>query len=177
MIDYFCVLTTGGITLFSRSYGTTIRGSPIDKLISTVILEQRTGEDIFKDGNYALLWSLNNEQGLTFIAIYNKNLIKIADFARKLLDEANKRFSRLYRTLTAESASLVPPSIFKQNFDPIYDEIFKACENYFNPQSSPMGSSGGITSSDDASGQPIAPQPAKRQPRAPRKCKKESYPH
>ena len=167
MIDYFCVLTTGGITLFSRSYGTTIRGTPIDNLISTVILEQRTGEDIFKDGNYALLWSLNNEQGLTFIAIYNKNIIKIADFARKLLDEANKRFSRIYRTLTAESATLVPPSVFKQNFDPVYDEIFKACEGRF----AAMGSSGGTPITSSSGDEPILSQPAKRQPRAPRACK------
>lgn len=169
MIDYFCILTSGGITLYSRSYDTTIKGTPIDNLITKMILEHRTGEDIFKDGNYALMWSLNNELGLTFIAIYNKVLIQIADFARALLDRTNKKFSRLYRDITADSESLVPPSVFQQKFDPIYEEIFKYCDESSKPQNVLA-----TPESLDSSTSPVSstsPQPTKRQPRAPRPCK------
>ena len=128
MIDYFCVLTTGGITLFSRLFNNSIKGTPIDNLITNILIEQRTGESLFKDGSYAVRWSLNNELGLIFVVLYNKLLPQIAGFAESVLSLSNKNFSRLYNEVTSTAVGLVPPSVFRQKFDPIFDKIFAACE-------------------------------------------------
>lgn len=73
MIDLFCIFTTTGLVLWSKSF-CELKGTPINKLIKDVILVERTNEKVFYDDQYALKWSFNNDLGLVFVVVYQRIL-------------------------------------------------------------------------------------------------------
>lgn len=46
MLDYFCIFTKGGVLLWTMSF-TALKGDPVNALIRTCLLEDRTGETSF----------------------------------------------------------------------------------------------------------------------------------
>ena len=73
MIDLFCIFTTTGLVLWSKSF-CELKGTTINKLIKDVILVERTNEKVFYDDQYALKWSFNNDLGLVFVVVYQRIL-------------------------------------------------------------------------------------------------------
>lgn len=99
MLDYFCIFTKGGVLLWAMSF-TALKGDPVNALIRTCLLEDRTGETSFtyntpSGGAYTLKWSLNNGLGLVFVAVYQKALKLL--YVDDLLDRVSKAFSPKYK--------------------------------------------------------------------------------
>ena len=64
MLDHFCVFTKGGALLWTWQM-TALRGNPIDALVRSCLLEERSGEDSFSYNPpsgipYTLKWTLHN---------------------------------------------------------------------------------------------------------------------
>ena len=67
MLDYVCIFTKGGALLWTWSLvsGSALRGCPVDALIRTWLLEERSGESSFTytpptGAAYSLKWTLHN---------------------------------------------------------------------------------------------------------------------
>ncbi|KAK9799811.1 hypothetical protein WJX73_001989 [Symbiochloris irregularis] len=78
MLDHFCVFTKGGALLWTWQM-TALRGNPIDALVRTCLLEERSGDDSFTYSPpagvpYTLKWTLHNGLGLVFVAVYQRSL-------------------------------------------------------------------------------------------------------
>ena len=82
MLDHFTILTSGGLTLWSKSY--TPVPSPVNQLISSALIQERsTSTDSSeiarsvskwdKDG-YTILYTLDNELDVVFIVAYQRLL-------------------------------------------------------------------------------------------------------
>ena len=64
MLDYFCIFSKGGALLWTWQL-TALRGSPVEALIRTCLLEERSGEKSFTykppvGAAYTLKWTLDN---------------------------------------------------------------------------------------------------------------------
>jgi len=91
MIDAMYIFTKGGIVLWSKEFakikvdlGRTVDGSsitstsnavnnnahPLNKLIRTVLLEERSGESYYQIEPYSFKWKLKNDLEIFFVAIY-----------------------------------------------------------------------------------------------------------
>ncbi len=66
MLDFFTILTKGGIVLWSKSF-TRITSSPVDALIRDVLIEERAGESSYTKDSYSLKWTFANELDLIFV--------------------------------------------------------------------------------------------------------------
>lgn len=72
MLDAFYIFTKGGIVLWSFSLAA-LKGNPVDALIRSCLLEERTGDSSYayttEHTAYTLKWSFHNELELVFVAV------------------------------------------------------------------------------------------------------------
>lgn len=73
MIDQFCIFTTTGLILWSKTF-CELSGKPVNKMIKEMILAERSNEKKFIEGPYMLQWTLNNDLGLVFVVVYQRIL-------------------------------------------------------------------------------------------------------
>jgi hypothetical protein len=66
MIDHFTIFTKGGLVLWSYTQAK-LKGTPVDALVRTVLLEERGAENYHNVDQYTLRWSFANEFDLTFV--------------------------------------------------------------------------------------------------------------
>eukprot|EP00271_Cylindrocystis_brebissonii_P011620 TRINITY_DN29498_c0_g1_i1.p1 TRINITY_DN29498_c0_g1~~TRINITY_DN29498_c0_g1_i1.p1 ORF type:complete len:700 (-),score=166.60 TRINITY_DN29498_c0_g1_i1:365-2464(-) len=78
MLDNFSIFTRGGLVLWTSIHLSNLKGSPVDALIQTCLLQERSGEASFQHGKdaaaYTLKWTFHNELGLVFVAVYQRIL-------------------------------------------------------------------------------------------------------
>ena len=71
-MEAFIIFARGGIILFSWT-AVALKGSPVDALVSNVLLEERSGKSDYTytagATKYTLKWSFHNELGLVFVAV------------------------------------------------------------------------------------------------------------
>lgn len=74
--------------------GSALRGSPIDALIRSCLLEERSADSSFSHESYTLKWAFHNELGLVFVAVYQKILHLL--YVDDLLAAVRREFSAVY---------------------------------------------------------------------------------
>ncbi|KAM0931672.1 hypothetical protein ACQ4PT_000177 [Festuca glaucescens] len=98
MLEELLIFTRGGLILWSscRALGvaSALKGSPIDALIRSCLLEERSADASFSQDTYALKWTFNNDLGLVFVAIYQRMLHLL--YVEDLLAAVRKEFSQIY---------------------------------------------------------------------------------
>lgn len=97
MLEELLIFTRGGLILWSscRALGAAaLKGSPIDALIRSCLLEERSADASFSQDNYALKWTFHNDLGLVFVAVYQKILHLL--YVDDLLAAVRKEFSQIY---------------------------------------------------------------------------------
>lgn len=104
MLDQFSIFTKGGVLLWAKSFAP-VKGDPLNSLIRTCLLEDRTGETSFTytssfGGSYIVKWLLNNKLGIVYVAIHQKNL-KV-HYAERLLLSVDRAFSKEYSDVVAD---------------------------------------------------------------------------
>ncbi|KAJ8511147.1 hypothetical protein OPV22_001581 [Ensete ventricosum] len=98
MLEQLLIFTRGGLILWEL--GNALKGSPIDALIRSCILEERSADSAFHyDGPagcaaYTLKWAFDNDLGLVFVAVYQRILHLL--YVDDLLAAARREFSRVY---------------------------------------------------------------------------------
>lgn len=99
MLEQLLIFTRGGLILWTcKELGNALKGSPIDTLIRSCLLEERSGAASF-DYNapgaaYTLKWTFHNELGLVFVAVYQKILHLL--YVDELLAMVKHEFSGIY---------------------------------------------------------------------------------
>ncbi|GAA0175525.1 G-protein [Lithospermum erythrorhizon] len=99
MLEQLLIFTRAGLILWTcKELGNALRGSSIDALIRSCLLEERSGASSYNydapGASYTLKWAFHNELGLVFVAVYQKilHLLYVDDLlARQLKAEAEAR--------------------------------------------------------------------------------------
>ncbi|KAL5217007.1 hypothetical protein ABZP36_017691 [Zizania latifolia] len=113
MLEELLIFTRGGLILWSSCRalgGAALRGSPIDALIRSCLLEERSADASFSQDTYALKWTFNNDLGLVFVAVYQRMLHLL--YVDDLLAAVRKEFSQIY-----------DPK--RTSYDDAFNEIFR----------------------------------------------------
>ncbi|KAJ0970242.1 hypothetical protein J5N97_023119 [Dioscorea zingiberensis] len=95
MLEQLLIFTRGGLILWTcKELGNALKGSPIDALIRSCLLEERSADASFDYDSYTLKWSFHNELGLVFVAVYQRVLRLI--YVDELLLSVRREFSQIY---------------------------------------------------------------------------------
>ncbi|GAB2234796.1 hypothetical protein Drorol1_Dr00004061 [Drosera rotundifolia] len=99
MLEQLLVFTRGGLILWAcREISKALQGSPIDALIRSCLLEERSGAVSYNydvpGASYTLKWTFHNELGLVFVAVYQRILHLL--YVDDLLAMVKKEFAGIY---------------------------------------------------------------------------------
>lgn len=101
MLEQLLIFTRGGLVLWTwRELSNALRGTPIEALIRTCLLEERAGASAFQydvpgvGGSYTLKWTFHNELGLVFVAVYQRFLHLL--YVDELLGAIKREFAAIY---------------------------------------------------------------------------------
>lgn len=112
MLDNFTIVHRSGVVLWSKTYDPKLSASsPIGPLIKTALIESRSDETRFDEGKYCCRWTLANEYGLAFIAVYQR--ITHLAYVPALLERVRELFLQLFEGVL--SAGRGSGGLFKNN--------------------------------------------------------------
>ncbi|KAJ6296141.1 hypothetical protein OIU78_024055 [Salix suchowensis] len=100
MLEQLLIFTRGGLILWTcKELGNALKGSPIDTLIRSCLLEERSGAASYNydapgAASYTLKWTFHNELGLVFVAVYQRILHLL--YVDELLAMVKRDFSAIY---------------------------------------------------------------------------------
>ncbi|CAD6886890.1 unnamed protein product [Tilletia laevis] len=99
MLDHFTILARNGVVVWQHSVAASSSNhTAINALISSVFLEQRTGEHRFDKDAYTARWSFANDyDGLAFIVVYQR--ILQLTYIDQLLASVQEQFTALFGPL------------------------------------------------------------------------------
>ncbi|KAL2482859.1 signal recognition particle receptor alpha subunit family protein [Forsythia ovata] len=122
MLEQLLIFTRGGLILWTcKEFGNALRGSPIDTLIRSCLLEERSGAASYNydapGASYTLKWTFHNELGLVFVALYQRILHLL--YVDDLLAMVKKEFSEIYD----------PKRTAYNEFDDIFQQLKKEAES------------------------------------------------
>ncbi|KAI4335541.1 hypothetical protein L6164_014179 [Bauhinia variegata] len=140
MLEQLLIFTRGGLILWTcKELGNALRGSPIDTLIRSCLLEERSGATSYNydasGAAYTLKWTFHNELGLVFVAVYQRILHLL--YVEDLLAMVKREFAEIYdpkRTVYHD---------FDETFRQLKIEAEARAEDLkkSNPVSRPLGNS------------------------------------
>ncbi|KVI11723.1 AAA+ ATPase domain-containing protein [Cynara cardunculus var. scolymus] len=121
MLEQLLIFTRGGLILWTcKELGNALRGSPIDTLIRSCLLEERSAAASYNydvpGASYTLKWTFHNELGLVFVAVYQKILHLL--YVDDLLAMVKREFSEIYD----------PKRMVYDDFDETFRQLRKEAE-------------------------------------------------
>ncbi|XP_009798541.1 uncharacterized protein LOC107777480 [Nicotiana tabacum] len=121
MLEQLLIFTRGGLILWTcKELGNALRGSPIDTLIRSCLLEERSGAASYNydapGAAYTLKWTFHNELGLVFVAVYQRILHLL--YVDELLAMVKREFSEIYD----------PKKTVYNEFDDVFQQLRKEAE-------------------------------------------------
>ncbi|CAK7338189.1 unnamed protein product [Dovyalis caffra] len=120
MLEQLLIFTRGGLILWTcKELGNALKGSPIDTLIRSCLLEERSGAASYNydapGASYTLKWTFHNELGLVFVAVYQRILHLL--YVDELLAMVKREFSEIY-----------DPKRVEYDFDDTFRQLRKEAE-------------------------------------------------
>lgn len=122
MIDHFTIFTKGGLVLWSYTQAT-LKGSPIDSLIRTALVEERSGENSFNFDQYSMKWTFANEFDLTFVVAYQRILQLL--YLDELLELVKRKFCDRFKDQLKSLSDLISNQF---DFTDIFLKILNSIE-------------------------------------------------
>lgn len=121
MLEQLLIFTRGGLILWTcKELGNALKGSPIDTLIRSCLLEERSGAASYNydaaGAAYTLKWTFHNELGIVFVAVYQKILHLL--YVDDLLSMVKREFSEIYD----------PKRTLYNEFDDVFRQLRKEAE-------------------------------------------------
>lgn len=121
MLEQLLIFTRGGLILWTcKELGNALKGSPIDTLIRSCLLEERSGAASYDytvpGAAYTLKWTFHNELGLVFVAVYQKILHLL--YVDDLLAMVKQSFAEIYD----------PKRTLYDDFDETFRQLRKEAE-------------------------------------------------
>jgi signal recognition particle receptor subunit alpha len=130
MIESVVVLTKGGLVLWSHTEPG-IKGNPINTLIRSVLLEDRTGARSFNVDQYTIKWALSNDVDLIFVIVYTQFVQSGYNVEEEVLEIVRDKFSERYKS-ELQTAKQQGQHILSETvpfaFDSEYKNIVRAVE-------------------------------------------------
>lgn len=114
MLDFFTIFSKGGIVLwcFQGAGVTESFTGPVNALIRSVILQERSGNNSFTHDALSLKYKLDNEFELVFVVGFQK--ILTLTYVDKLIDDVQLHFRDLYKNELEQKGAL---KLLNNNFD------------------------------------------------------------
>ena len=87
MIDLFCIFTTGGLILWSKSFVSFDFSEILNDLIKTILMDEKKTQDFYipvKGDGIILRWKIFNKSGIIFVVAYQQSFNVL--YTDKLLD-------------------------------------------------------------------------------------------
>ena len=87
MIDLFCIFTTGGLILWSKSFVSIDFSEILNDLIKTILMDEKKTQDFYipvKGNGIILRWKIFNKSGIIFVVAYQQSFNVL--YTDKLLD-------------------------------------------------------------------------------------------
>ncbi|XP_058069129.1 uncharacterized protein LOC131218545 [Magnolia sinica] len=121
MLEQLLIFTRGGLILWTcKALGNALKGSPIDTLIRSCLLEERSGNTSYNydapGAAYTLKWTFHNNLGLIFVAVYQRILHLL--YVDDLLSMVKHEFSQIYD----------PKRTAYDDFDDVFRQLQKEAE-------------------------------------------------
>ncbi|PSS36164.1 Signal recognition particle receptor subunit alpha like [Actinidia chinensis var. chinensis] len=121
MLEQLLIFTRGGLILWTcKELGNALKGSPIDTLIRSCLLEERSGAASYNydapGAAYTLKWTFHNEMGLVFVAVYQRILHLL--YVDDLLAMMKQEFLEIYD----------PKRTVYNDFDDVFRQLRKEAE-------------------------------------------------
>ncbi|KAF7154222.1 hypothetical protein RHSIM_Rhsim01G0028300 [Rhododendron simsii] len=121
MLEQLLIFTRGGLILWTcKELGNALKGSPIDTLIRSCLLEERSGAASYNydapGAAYTLKWTFHNDLGLVFVAVYQRILHLL--YVDDLLAMVKREFSEIYD----------PKRTLYHDFDDVFQQLRKEAE-------------------------------------------------
>ncbi|KAL2326386.1 hypothetical protein Fmac_025444 [Flemingia macrophylla] len=176
MLEQLLIFTRGGLILWTcKELANALKGSPIDTLIRSCLLEERSGAASYNydapGASYTLKWTFHNELGIVFVAVYQRILHLL--YVEDLLAMVKREFSQIYdpkrtaypdfdetfRQLKMEALARVE-DLKRSNLNPVAGNAKKQVqgnnklgfEGGKKKKSGSVAKNGGGTDGDDANG-------------------------
>ena len=134
MLDLFCIFTTGGLILWSKTFVSFDFSSILNDLIKTILMDEKKTQNFYipvKGNGIILRWKIFNESGIIFVVgyqqsfnvLYTDKLLDIVmnDFIIKQLPTLNHQ-KNIFYTLPDEKA-------YNQHFLDLLELWEKYCKN------------------------------------------------
>jgi len=118
MIDKFVIFSKTGIVLWSKMM-CALKADPVENLVKTVLLEERSGGKRHQQDDYTLQWTFANEMDLVFVVVYQKILTLM--YIDDLLEQIKGSFMSKFPNYTASSGMDLP-------FDDEFVKILRGVE-------------------------------------------------
>ncbi|KAI3872331.1 hypothetical protein MKX03_019598 [Papaver bracteatum] len=131
MLEQLLIFTRGGLILWiCKEFGIDLKGSPINALITSCFLEERSYESSYSyeapGASYTMKWTFNNDLGLIFVAVYQKILHFL--YVDDVL--AVKKQKAEYRELAQLRKEIYDPKKTDYNdFDNVFSQLRKEVED------------------------------------------------
>ncbi|XP_078438794.1 signal recognition particle receptor alpha subunit family protein [Wolffia australiana] len=123
MLEELLIFTRGGLILWTcKELGNALKGSPIDTLIRSCLLEERSANVSYDydapsaGAAYTLKWTFHNELNLVFVAVYQRILRLL--YVDDLLAAVKRDFAAIYN----------PKRVDYHDFDEIFRQLQKEAE-------------------------------------------------
>jgi len=132
MLDFFTIFSKGGIVLwcFQGTVGNFTH--PVNELIKSVILQERSSSGSFNHGQLAIKYKLDNEFELVFVVGY-QNILQLS-YIDKFLTDIQLEFRDRYKNKLAQDM------FSKFNFDEVFIKILMENETASRTKKSEMKS-------------------------------------
>ncbi len=98
------------------------QGDPIDELIRTVLLEEKSGQTSLIKDQYCIRWTLANEVNLVFVVVFQKFLISKSAQMDDLLRRVKNAFVKTFGSMLA-TIQYVPTSLLKARRTPSHLQL------------------------------------------------------
>lgn len=125
MLDLFTIFTKGGIVLWCFRGTQEFFAPPVNALIRSVILQERTGSNSFDHKSLTLQYKLDNEFELIFVVAFQK-ILQLA-YVDKFLSDIHLEFRDKYKNELTATANR---NFQKYDFSGEFHRILEAAENW-----------------------------------------------
>lgn len=132
MIDLFCIFTTGGLILWSKSFVTSNDfKSLLNDLIKSILMDEKKTQEYYMplSGNGIILrWRILNELGLIFVVAYQQSFNIL--YTDKLLDLVLKDFKTNQLPLLNHNKNIFYTLPDEKTYNKTFLQLLNKWENY-----------------------------------------------
>ncbi|CAM9449227.1 unnamed protein product [Chrysoparadoxa australica] len=115
MLDHVCIFSMSGVVLWSKTMAK-LKGTPVNDLISSVLLEGKGGSSFITTDWYCLRWTVANDLDFVIVVVHQKMLN--LQYVDPLLDRLKKDLLKRYGAEALKGSNPLP-------YDKPFNKILK----------------------------------------------------